>query len=60
MDKGATQASSMLASYDSALDNIKIHTEFLISDLSKPSSLDHQARQQLEIGSSIEHLPCIH
>ena len=49
-DKGAEQSSTMLASYNKALDAAKIHTEFLLDDLSKSKSSNNYQTQQLQIG----------
>jgi hypothetical protein len=50
MDKGADQSTSMLISFDSALDAIKIHTEFLLSDLSRSKNSNNYQSQQSQIG----------
>ena len=50
MDRGAEQSSSMLTSFDSTLDTIKIHTEFLLDDLSRSKNSNNYQSQQLQIG----------
>jgi hypothetical protein len=49
-DKGAEQSTSMLTSFDSALDTIKIYTEFLLDDLSKSKNSNNYQSQPLQIG----------
>ncbi|CAF4053120.1 unnamed protein product [Adineta steineri] len=52
METGADQSTSMLISFNSALDAINIHTEFLLDDLSKSKNSNNYQRDQLQIESS--------
>jgi hypothetical protein len=56
MGKGADQSTDMLKLFDSSLDRIKINTEFLLDDLSKPKNSNNYHSQQLQIGISFCHI----